>query len=845
MTKATAIHIAVLMLCSGVAAAQDTSAPQAAPAPVAAEASTDDVQKVTIVATGSRGSQRTVVDAAVPVDILAAKELTKSGQYTLDKALGFRVPSFNTVQTPVNDATSMLDPYEIRNMGPSRALILINGKRKNSSALVYAQTSPGRGESGSDISAISPDAIKRIEVLRDGASAQYGSDAIAGVVNIILKDSPTEGAMTLRAGVTGEGDGKMGAISINNGMSLNGRGFVNYTLDVSKVGLASRSGPLSVGGEAATFGVSEEEVRRFLDVYPDGRNINGSPETKAAKILVNAGIDLEDGQRAYGNFAYMRKDVNSFANYRTPYWQPTDSGKLTPAGSPYIGYGPTLDGKLTDFNGTAGIKGEMMGWSSDISITFGGNEQNYLVGNTVNQRMGAASPTSFSGGGVNFYHTVFNADLSKQITDKVNVYYGAEARWEQFEVEAGDAASYENGGADSYVGNEARNAGTFNRRNYGAYVGSNIDITERFLVDITGRYENYSDFGNATVGKLSSRFKLNDKVTLRGSLSSGFRAPSLHQIYTQKAQYSFVAGEGIKVSGLVNNVSPAARLLEVERLKAEKSKSLTLGLGVQPDRNTSMTLDYYNIEMKDRIVLGNEIYRTDPTIPGSKVDATLDTLDLVSLSYFSNALDSKTSGVDYVFSRKNMSLAGGKATFNWSGNYTLKNERKGKVNDIPDVAASGQSVLDVTQEALIFTSRPKHKNIIGVDLDYAKVNFSLNNTVFGPTTFYQAGIDPDLKTEFKTRTVTDFAINYNINERMTLTFNVNNVFDVKPKWEFKALNAAGQAKLDSTAIVDYGTFRQEQSDLITFNGRYPITTYDGSHFSQLGRIFNVALSYRF
>lgn len=843
MTKATAIHIAVLMLCSSVAVAQESTAPQTTTT-VEAQTSTDEVQKVTIVATGSRGSQRTVVDAAVPVDILAAKELTKSGQYTLDKALGFRVPSFNTVQTPVNDATSMLDPYEIRNMGPSRALILVNGKRKNSSALVYAQTSPGRGESGADISAIPTDAIKRIEVLRDGASAQYGSDAIAGVVNIILKDNPTEGALTLRAGMTGERDGKMGGISVNDGISLNGRGFVNYTVDVSKVGLASRNGVLSVGGEADTFGVTQAEAKAFLDRFPDGRNINGSPETRASKILVNAGIDLEGGQKAYGNFAYMKKKVYSFANYRTPYWQPTDYGKLH-TGTDYIGYGPTLNGDLADYNGTFGLKSEIAGWNTDFSVTYGGNEQDYFVGNTINQRLGAASPTSFNAGGVEFKHTVFNVDLSKQVTEKMNVYFGAEARWEEFTVFAGDPASYIEGGADSYVGNEEANSGTFDRRNIGAYVGTNFDITDRFLIDVTGRYEKYNDFGNATVGKLSSRFKLNDKVTLRGSLSSGFRAPSLHQIFTQKAQYSFVAGEGIRVSALINNISPEARAIGVDRLQAEKSRSLTLGLGVQPDRNTSMTLDYYRIDMKDRIVLGNEIVKTG--VLTNPIDQALNLRNppLKSLSYFSNALDSTTSGVDYVFSRKNIPLAGGKATFNWSGNYTIENEREGNVNDIAPVAAAGQSVLDATQEALIFTSRPKHKNIIGVDLDYAKMNFSLNNTVFGPTTFRQAGMSTNLKTEFKTRTVTDFAINYNLSDRMTLTFNINNVFDVQPKWEFKALNAAGQADLDSTNIRKYGTFRQEQSDLITFNGRYPITTYDGSHFSQLGRMYNMALTYRF
>ena len=845
MTKATAIHIAVLLLCSSMAAAQDSNAPPAAATP-AAEAASDEIQKVVIVSTGSRGAQRTVIDAPVPVDILNAKELTKSGQYSLDKALGFRVPSFNTVQTPVNDATSMLDPYEIRNLGPSRALILINGKRKNSSALVYAQTSPGRGESGADISAIPADAIKRIEVLRDGASAQYGSDAIAGVVNIILKDHPTDGAVTMRAGITGKGDGEMAGVSLNDGVSLNGRGFVNYTIDLSKVHLATRAGPVSAAGEADTFGANINDVNAFLALRPDAGNINGSPKTKAGKFLVNSALDLSDTQKVYANMAYVRKDIYSYANYRTPYWQPTDYGLLHKAGTPYLGYGPTLNGKLTDYNGTIGFKTtDLLGWTMDTSVTIGGNEQQYQAGNTVNHALGAQSPTSFNAGGVEFYHTVYNADLSKQITDKVNLYMGTELRWEQFNILAGDPASYFSGGADSYAGNQDVDSFQTKRENYGAYLGAVYDITDRLLVDVIGRYEHYSDFGNATVGKISSRFKLNDKVVLRGSLSSGFRAPSLHQIYTQKAQYSFVAGEGIKVSGLVNNVSPAAVALGVDKLKAEKSRSLTLGLGVQPDSNTSMTLDFYRIDMKDRIVLGNEIFPTgDPT---NQLDIVLaGPPTITSLSYFSNALDSTTSGVDYVFSRKNLNALGGKLTVNLSGNYTIKNERVGDVHNIDLVSDSGQSVLDATQEALIFTSRPKHKNILGLDLDYNKINFSLNNTVFGPTTFRQAGMDANLETRFKTRTVTDLALNYQINDKMTFTFNINNLFDITPKWEFKALNATGAALLSSTSVDQYGlTPAQVQRDLITFNGRYPITTYDGSHFSQLGRMFNAALNVRF
>jgi len=811
----------------------------------AADTTTDEIQKVVIVSTGSRGAQRTMVDTPVPIDVLSSRELTKTGQVSLDKSMQFRVPSFNTVQTPVNDATSLLDPYEIRNMGPSRVLILINGKRKNSSSLVYTQTSPGRGESGSDISAIPTDAIKRIEVLRDGASAQYGSDAIAGVVNIILKDNAEGGSVTARAGMTHENDGEMGGLSLNQGFPLGGdRGFFNYTVDVSRINLASRSGKVSAVGEAGDFGAPLSEVEAFLSKYPDARNINGSPRTKAAKGLVNARYEIGDGVNIYGNAAYVNKKINSFANYRTPYWRPTDFGLLHPAGTTYEGYQPTFDGTLDDYNATGGVKMDLGGWNSDFSLTYGGNEQKYDVRNSVNRSMGAASPTQFYAGGVKFEHFVFNGDISKQINDAVNFYAGTEMRHEKFEVLAGDEASWQGTGADSFAGNHPNNSFPASRSNYGVYAGATWDLSKDFLLDGTGRWEKYTDFGSAFVWKLSSRWKANDWVTVRASASKGFRAPSLAQIFTQKAQYSFVAGGGIQVSGLVNNVSSAAAALTVPRLKAEKSDNITLGLGLKPDENTSVTFDYYNIKVKDRIVLGKEIGpKCDPTdlacVATSPLDQQLIKEGLVSVSFFVNAITSRTQGIDYVLSRKNIPLADGKLTLNLSGNYSLKNERDGAVNNPLLVEDAGQSVMDATQEALMFTSRPKFKTILGADWDFQKMNLSVNNTVFGPTRFRQAGLNSNLETKFKTKTVTDFALNYNLQPNLTLSFNINNVFNTTPEWEFKALNADGKAVLADPAQVAI------QRNLITFNGRYDMVTYDGSHFSQLGRTYAASLNWRF
>lgn len=794
-----------------------------------------------IVVVGTRTAPRSNTTSALPIDVLSAKDLISTGQNSFDKALQYRIPSFNTVQTPVNDATSLLDPYEIRNMGPSRTLILINGKRKNMSALVYTQTSPGRGETGSDISAIPTDAIERVEILRDGASAQYGSDAIAGVMNIILKKNTTIGSTTLRSGITSAGDGEMFGISLNNGSTVGEKGFINYTLDFSKVALANRPGKVNADGEAADFGASLAVVNTFLAKKPDAGNVNGSPETAAAKFLVNGGVNYNDQTQLYYNAAYVYKKVNSFANYRTPYWRTVASmpylADLFAGGNAanYVGYVPTFEGDLNDYNATLGYKSVKNGWNTDASITTGGNSQIYTVSNSQNRSKdsngafiyGAATPITFKPGGTTFNHYVGNIDISKNISEKLSLGFGSEFRTENFEILQGDEASYVGSGADSFQGNTPENSGKFNRYNLGAYLDLAYDFNKDFLVNGTLRYENYSDFGSATVWKLSSRYKFaDDKVTLRTSLSTGFRAPSLHQIYTQKSQSSFVAGQGIVVQGLINNVSSAARATGIPKLDAENSMNFTVGFGLKPTKNFNLTLDYYDIKVSDRIVLGNPVTFT-PTNTSA---------------FFVNGIDSRTSGIDLVTGYRNIMLGTGKMALNLSGNYTIQNERDGAVKNPASVVAVGQSVIDATQEALLFTSRPKFKFIGGVDYEVGKWGLSLNNTLFGPTKFKNAGMSSDLRVEFLTKMVSDLGVNYSASEKLTLSLNVNNLLNVLPEWEFKAENANGAKILNGTSSV---TTVREQFNLITFNGRYSQMGYDGYHFSQLGTMFSFSMNYKF
>ena len=784
-----------------------------------------------VVVTGSRTAPRSNTTTPLPIDVISSKDLASTGQASFDKALQYKIPSFNTVQTPVNDATSLLDPYEIRNMGPSRTLILINGKRKNLSSLLYVQTSPGRGETGADISAIPTDAIERVEILRDGASAQYGSDAIAGVMNIILKKSTNGGSVTARSGVTSEGDGEMIGVSLNNGSTVGDKGYINYTVDFSKVKLANRPGTVDAAGEAGDFGASLSDVQAFLAKKPDAGNINGSPETAAAKFLVNGGFELSDETSLYYNAAYVYKKVNSFANYRTPYWR-----TLNPANpyladffgdgtaASYVGYVPTFVGDLNDYNATLGYKAVKNGWNTDASVTVGGNSQTYSVTNSQNRSdiqdangnnvYQENSPITFQPGGTAFNHIVGNLDISKIVSDKVSIGFGTEFRTENFEVIEGDKASWDGIGADSFAGNRPENSGKWNRYNLGAYFDVAYDVTEDFLINGTLRHEEYSDFGGATVWKLSSRYKFaDDKITLRGSVSTGFRAPTLHQIYTQKAQYSFVAGQGIQVSGIINNVSPQARILGVPQLDAEKSTNVTVGIGAKPSKNFNFTVDYYNIKVEDRIVLGD---RQDTQFG--------------NVAFFSNSFDSRTSGLDVVANYNNILLGEGKLGFNLSGNVTLQNER------ISDVRNNS---FGATLDALMFTSRPDTKWILGANYEIGKFGFSLNNTYFGKTTFKQDGLNANLRTEFTPKVVTDLGITFSATEKLTLALNVNNLLNVLPEWQFKAENAAGTAILNDPAQV------KNQSNLITFNQRYSQMTYDGYHFSQLGTMFNLSLNYKF
>jgi iron complex outermembrane recepter protein len=840
--------------------------------------SSQSLQEITVV--GTRSLPRSSVGTPLPIDNVDAATLKSTGQQTFDKTLQYRVPSFNTVNTPVNDASTLLDPYEIRNLGPSRTLILINGKRKNLSSLLYVQFSPGRGETGADISAIPIDAIKNVEILRDGASAQYGSDAIAGVMNIILKDRYQYSSLTLNGGSTHKGDGGSYGMSFNSGANIGSKGFLNYTIALSQQDDAVRSGIIDVPTELATFGgddVTNDAIERYLAVYPTGGNVNGTGATTASKFNYNLGVPIGESGMFYSNAAYIYKKVNSKANFRTPYWR-IDEGLLhNPVpGAPdytgsaygddgsqlqmdfeadkaagvyqgYIGYQPTFEGDLSDFNATAGFKNEINGWKQDISITVGGNQQLYSVNNTVNRTMLKASPTAFKPGGYGFYNVIGNADFSKSLTDNFAIGFGSEARKEIYKIIAGDTASYSGEGANSFPGIRAENAGTFSRYNIGAYLDASLNVTKEWMINGTVRGEKYSDFGSAFVWRAASRYSVaGDKFVLRGSVSSGFRAPTLHQIYNQSTQASFVGGT-IQSSGLFNNNSKQAFLLGIPKLKPEKSDNYTVGIGLKPTRNLSITLDYYDITIKDRIVYSSPISSDDPTTELYKI---LEEAGVVQAQFFINGIKTRTSGLDFVASYRNIGLGKGKLGINLAGNYNLKNEIVGDPKTPKAIADAGANILTSQIRSLLTESRPKYKGILGLDYTISKLSLNLNNTLFGPAKFQDldngGSIMNNIKAVFKTKMLTDLTIGYEFTKKISASVTVNNLFNVLPEWDLELTGNPSDANYgDAQATLSDPAEKSLLRGFLGFSGRYDILGYNGSHFSQLGTIFLGTLTFKF
>lgn len=740
---------------------------------------TKDLEEVTVQAVGSRNTKRTVIDSPVAVDIInMADVVTKTGQVEITALLQYLAPSFNASKQSGSDGADHIDPATLRGLGPDQTLVLINGKRRHQSSLVNLFGSRGRGNTGTDMNAIPAAAIKRIEILRDGASAQYGSDAIAGVINIVLKDNVGEftgnasyGAYSAKTpygeDIQSSGlDGNTIQVNGNYGAKVGAKGFINATLDVAQ----------------------KEHTNRPANPtkYSIYRQQFGDAEAKNGSLFLNSsfGVGSESSVYVFGG-ASMR-DSDAYAFTRT-----FDSPRNVPEIYPN-GFDPIIGTKIIDYSGSTGLKTKLGKWELDINNTYGANRFEYDVHNTLNTSLGVNSPTSFNAGGHSIFQNTTGAHFSRNfenVNKGLSVAFGAEYRIENFKIFAGEEASYANydvnapGGSQGFPGYSPDNVTDKSRSNFAAYVDTEFDYDENINLAVAARYENYNDFGSTFNAKIAQRIKVSPSSAFRYSMSTGFRAPSLVQKYYNLKFTDYVSGVGTETL-LASNDSDIAKKFGINKLKEETAFNISLGYTFKKGGFTA-TVDGYFVDISDRIVLSGQF--DGSILTGMNVD---------KVQFFINALGTKTLGTDFV-------LAYDKK-FN---NHTIGLSFVGNINKmrIGNVNASGldsETLFGRREKYFLLASAPESK--FGWNLNYnynKKFNTNLRFTRFGAVEL----IDwLDTIDHYGAKIVSDIAFNYQITKNFNITIGANNFLNVYPDIQDTETETGGN--FDSVQMGSNGRF---------------------------------------
>ena len=758
-----------------------------------------------VVVTGNRAKPRTVLDSPVPIDNIGVQELKQSGQDTFDQMLAYKVPSFNSANQAISDATAHFDPADLRGLGPSRTLVLINGKRKNQSAQIYLNGTPGKGEVGIDLKSIPIAAIKNIEVLRDGASAQYGSDAIAGVINIILKDKAEYTEVSAKTGITSEGDGFNFGTDINATFNLGEEGYVNFTAGYYTQQLTNRAGTPGVRDLPST---PQQNWVDWATENPDLGMIVGQPDLTKKDFFVNITYPISEDVDFYTFHGYTQRDGRSFAYYRAPYWRGDVEASefITPAGS-FQGYHPTFEVDVQDNISAAGLKFILGGFNTDLSVTYGRNSVDYTVNRSVNRDYLADhgwSPRTFHPGGYAFSNIIGNLDFSRSFNEMVSAYFGFESKRDMYDAFEGDPFSYYGGGSDSFAGIKPSEAGSWDRTSFATYAGLDLDITKALLLGGAIRYEDFSDFGSNTSWKVSGRYKIGENAALRASASTGFRAPSLHQRYITLSQYIIVPGfADPQLQGTLANDDPAVVALGVPNLSAETSNNYSFGVTAKLAKNFSFSADIYNIKVKDRVLFSSQIKSIDGNLDGSdQVEQILIDNNVLALQFFINAVSTKTTGADVVLDYSNIPLGNGKFGASLSMNFN-NTEIDGAVSNPAILEAGGYEIFNRREAGRITDSRPKSKVLLGLKYKEDKFNIALNNTRFGEVTVFDDA-DPNLDQVHSSKIVTDLILGYDFDDKFSVSVNAQNLFDVYPDVLDENLRSAGGRFLYSSEVTQMG-----------------------------------------
>ncbi|HYJ42617.1 MAG TPA: TonB-dependent receptor, partial [Steroidobacteraceae bacterium] len=668
-----------LTLRAAVAAALGLAAPQlmAQDAPAAGDEQNIDE----VVVTGTRVATRTRLDTLAPVDVLPQETLTSTGSTELAEALATAAPSLNFPRPSITDGTDHIRPATLRGLAPDQTLVLVNSKRRHQSALVNVNGSVGRGSAAVDLNAIPLAALETVEVLRDGASAQYGSDAIAGVINLRLRDAREGGNASITYGeYNTEVETERGQRHEDDGPTLTASGWVGLPL--------GPEGFLTLSGE---YRDRDPTSRGDFDIRVPGSPVTsryGDANVEDITAYVNAGVPLEGDWNIYGWAGYQQREGDSAAFPRLF----NDIIRNVPAIYPN-GFLPLITTDIDDLALGWGVRGKMGSWDADVSLVYGSNEVVYGVEDSLNASYGAASQTSFDAGSMKYDQIVFNAGIVRtfevgSLPEGVNVAFGIEARTESYQIEAGEPTSYNRGpvingavGAQGFPGFQPSNELDEDREAYSVYADIESRLTEKFLASVAVRAEDYSDFGSAVTGKIAGRFDFTDSFALRGAVSTGFRAPGLQQEFFTSTATNFINGEPFEV-GTFPATSEVAITLGAQPLDAEESVNYSLGT-VFRFGGFEATIDAYRIDIDDRIVLSENLQ-------SPQVTALLDPFDVTVARFFINGVDTKTEGIDVVTRYLWRTESLGKFEFVAAGNWNDTEVEKVPSTNVIDNICVGQ-----------------------------------------------------------------------------------------------------------------------------------------------------------
>ena len=779
-------------------------------APAFAQSTEQSAETVSdIVVTGTRAPNRSRLDTLAPVDVVTAQNLQKTGTTEFATALAQAIPSLTFQRPSANDGTDSVRPITLRGLSPDQTLVLVNGTRRHASALVNVNGTIGRGSAAVDLNTIPTGALDRVEVLRDGASAQYGSDAIAGVVNLRLKEASSGGGASVTYGqylttvktARGERDEHDGATvtaSAWQGFALGDDGFLTLSAEYLNRDSTNRADydPRAAANGAITA--------RF-----------GDPDVEQWTVFANAGKGLGNGWKAYGWAGYQDRDSTGAAFPRL-------SDNINNVASIYPnGFLPKVAINSKDASVAGGLRGELAGWNADISLTYGRNALDFRTKDSLNSTYGANSPTDFDSGSLIYDQLVLGADFSRAFdvglsAGPLNFAWGLEQRWESYQIKAGQAESYNRGplgadtrlagGAQGFVGFQPSNEVDVDRNNFAAYADVEIPLTDKLTVDGAVRFEDYSDFGTTQTGKLSARYDFNHSFALRGSISTGFRAPSLQQSYFTSTQ-SVIQNGAVVETGTFPATSAVASALGARPLKAETSTNYSLG-GVLRLGRFDLTVDAYKIDIDNQIVLSELINRSfSPQVAG-----LLDPLGIQAARFFLNGVSTSTEGVDIV------------------GRYRLPTERLGdfdftvaanfndvKVNKLPNSSSVLNPVPTLFARQRILTiedGTPDTKVSAAADWGLNKFGATVRATYYGDV--LQAGSTPGGDYSTGAKTVIDLEGRYQLTDRLGVTVGVDNLFDEYPDY----VPISNAASAPGTDLTSNGVLGFPYYSPFGFNGRY-------------------------